>query len=237
MATAIRLGDVWLPSSSAHTALLNFVEPLLHGYEEMPYTPYRFLGSSFKITQDERYFQLSTNHQRDRDELLSTYLISNNEYRSVSCEKILFPTDSEDSEQYLDYRLMEFTGSVKAGRLDSKRWYPLKRQYYWEEIVCCLALGYPFDENNIYDNPEKITFNCGVITGKFIGKTFSGLQGFTPISKPAHSLNGFSGGPVFFLVKNYDLFELVPAGLITNASHKQVNFIPARKFQLLIDKA
>lgn len=235
LATSVKFNGIFYPADAVCNAVLNCVFPMFYGNPQTPEYPLSRSGSGFKVKQDNKYVLFSSEHQHKSFEPDWAILPSQKEQVWTSGNGITF-SYSDEEQLGLDVRMYDFSGPVSEGSIAMTGWYQLRRSYHWDKILGCIAFGYPTEFNMIYDNPDEISLNCIAATGEYLGETIGNLHGMRLDKLMASDPDGISGGPAFFLTRHGDVSEIIPAGIITNASRSVINFVHARKLQRFLSR-
>ena len=238
-ATAIRVNNLFVPASSIGNHLRAYTDPAL--FVSKDYEPYNMTksGSLTRVKFSTRHFAIITHHQLSAPDYKYDQLAIHNPNtkKLITSHQVIFQTDRNTNEADYDCLIFEFTESVEGGALPKSGWYDLTNEIDAKlpkpNIV--FGLGYPGYRNNIdYDN-DVYPMAPNLVHGKESRPRIRSRLSFIPDPKIDFSPDGMSGGPVFGCqIKNYTP-EIFFAGIITNASKKQFNFLSRSKLGSMFD--
>lgn len=234
--TSVKFNGLFHPANSVCHAVFHCVIPIFYGNPDMPEYPLSRSGSGFRVKQAGKNVVFSSEHQHKNFEPEWAILPSTEEKNWISGNGYSAPVSDREGSPNLDLRMYDFSDPVKHGSIEKTGWYGLQKSYHWTEIIGCIAFGYPTEINSIYEHPDEISLQCFAASGEYRGQTIGDLHGMDLDSPMTLDPDGMSGGPVFFLTRNHLDFEIIPAGIITNASRSVINFVHARKLQRFLSR-
>lgn len=232
---SVRFNGVFYPPNSVLFSALHCVAPLYvlnSGYPEYPVSG---LGSLLKVCQNDRYFAIFSRHQVQSRDPREVTLETVRAGHWVTGHRLVHDIYSSEDPRSSDLCIVEFTDLVAEGKLSKSGWLQLARDYKFEEFLGCIILGYPSDENRVYECADEIRQRCIAAQDDLLSSRALGLHTVVLDQELQCDPDGLSGGAVFFLVRKDSEVWLIPGGTIISGNRMRMNFVHAREYQAYID--
>ena len=227
--TSVRVNGLFFPVTSLSQFIINYAEPLVFYNDGFPEFPVSRVGSAARLKLGVRNFLFCTDHQMKTYDMTQVCLVNRSNGNAVTSHGCVYSKLDLSGEPEIDLRLFEFTEAVEVDSLQSSPWYDLSGQsdFDLEKVELTIAAGYPHLGGSIDYDRRDIPVRPHLVYGKYCGKTIGSLHGFDVDPGLDYDPDGMSGGPVFHLLDAKIGFDLVFAGIVSNAGRKRFNFIQA----------
>ncbi|WP_144430601.1 hypothetical protein [Jannaschia donghaensis] len=226
---AIKLYEKIEPAYSALEYLSKAATPGRYQNSGYPEFPFSKSGSGFRIKRNDRYFAITSRHQVREYDPLNFILPSACKEFSVSPDRIILPSRDGRSLSSEDYLIYEYTNAVKSGLIDASRFYDVSEQSSAAKIRApnlLLGLGFADNINRVEYGRTTYFPQTNFLFGFPVLPKINELLSFRLENPSPFEPRGMSGGPVFALFEKERFHDILPIGIITNASKVIINYFP-----------
>jgi hypothetical protein len=241
-ASAVRVGELWLPSKQVEPSLARFTQQLfcLTHHDEYPYA---FLGSATGVRFKGRFFLVWCQHQTKGYQPDDVTIPIESGKTLISGSQFLFvrPDDSNKEEDYVDLCAMEFIPEKYSSPNLDTVFFSVKEDECWQGNTDAkfIVFGFPTESRIVEYEKPHVHVSQVVTSARYDGKTSSqGLHRLEMTRTTSFSSDGLSGGPVYHLAKDSKGFFVGLAGTIMrgSATSDYLHFLDARVLLMLLNR-
>lgn len=239
---SVRVGKLWIPGRQVEKVLARYTKQIfcLTHHEDYPYS---FLGSSSGVRYGGQCFMAWCRHQTihySPDDVTipidnGKILISGSQYLAVS------PSAANEGEDYGDLCAMRYVPqNYGTGNLESE-FFEIREEELWPGGTdhALFLFGFPTVLRRVDYEPPHVHVTQVFMSGQYVGpsKNAAHLHRVKLLRTKDIPLDGFSGGPVYYLGKKKDGFFMGLAGIIVRGGGDYAHFIGGRFLVMMLKRA
>jgi len=230
-ASSVKFNGIYYPANSVCEAAYQPIVRLSFGNDDYPEYPLSFFGSATKIKQGNKYVLLTTAHQYKAHGIENVMLETKSSKHWTSGSAFIGEVKADGE---LDLVLIDFSRSVNSGEVSKSGWIKFDNDTHYQELVGCIAMGYPSAINNSYADTETIKTSCTALLGELIEAKIPHRKTIQLESRLEYEADGLSDGPVFLVCRSGKEFSLEFGGIMTNANREIIHFVHSNHVQTLL---
>lgn len=225
--TAIRIGKLYVRPNEIQKHLGRYAQRLVHVTDNDLYQ-FQHLGSATGIKYRDRYFLISTEHQRKLGEIgkLGIFCDSGGSVIIPSRMWIQETPETAESEDNIDFAIYEYEPHKYPNRHLSSQFFEIEERVCASESVrrIALSLGYPTRLQNVdYDNGEIDLRIVSSFVEMIKQTTTKDVYRYRTLAEGRFFEDGMSGAPVFEIIDSNNAFCVTWLGIVVRGGKNRAS--------------